>query len=98
MRYGRLPFGNLVLALIYLAALTVWAALVADTVDLAQQAAAPPSFPTPTVAPPPQTPSPAPERPAPRPSAPNSPVLQSVSVEPPSTGGHHPKTGRYIAA
>ncbi|MEN9937225.1 MAG: hypothetical protein RLZZ387_3804 [Chloroflexota bacterium] len=94
MRQGRLPLGNITLALIYLLSIAVWAGLVADTVDLARQASAPPALPTPTVAAPTATAAPAPvaarrPAPAPRPQVP-------VDEEP--QAAFHPKTGRYIAA
>jgi spore germination protein len=98
MRRIRPALRKAVLGLICLSALLVWAALVVDTVGLAQQAAQPPSFPTATVAVPTVTPRPQPPRfvaPPPRPPA----VLQDVSANPEQRiSSFHPKTGRYISA
>jgi spore germination protein len=98
MRLGRLPLANLALALIYLAALTVWAGLVADTVDLARQAGAPPTFPTPTATPPAGTPQPSAPRAQPRVVQPAAQAQLPAVAEPETHGAFHPKTGRYIAA
>src|SRR4051794_34965977 len=82
------------LGLLYSSALIVWVALVADTAGLAQQAGAPPRFPTaaaPTVTatpPPPLLIAPPPVH-----------VLQDIAAVPDQRlTSFHPKTGRYISA
>jgi spore germination protein YaaH len=80
--------------LIYLTALGVWAALVADTVDLARVATAPPLLPTP-VAVATAAPTPTPRILMPTPTVAATPV---VAEQAPRATGFHPKTGRYIAA
>ena len=84
------------LGLIYSFALLVWVALVADTASMAQQAAAPPVFPTMTPVRATATPRPqAPRVVAPPPAQ----VLQDVvSNAEQRVAGFHPKTGRYISA
>lgn len=94
-RIGPLLRRSLV-ALVYFAAMIVWVALVADTVGLAQQAAAPPVIPT--QAPPPPTPTP---RPQPDPTVVPDDLFQAIAPvsEPEEPAGSlHPKTGRYLSA
>src|SRR4029079_9936145 len=72
----------------------VWAALVVDTAGLAQQATAPPRFPT-AAAPTATATPPPPLLAAPRPAQ----VLQDiVAASDQRLTGFHPKTGRYISA
>ncbi|HMO56684.1 MAG TPA: glycosyl hydrolase family 18 protein [Roseiflexaceae bacterium] len=81
--------------LIYLTALGVWAALVADTIGLAREATTPPVIPTPAV-----VPTAAPTA-TPRVVVPTAipPAAAALVVEVPSRpAAFHPKTGRYIAA
>jgi spore germination protein len=83
------------LGLLYSSALIVWAALVADTAGLAQQASAPPRFPT--AAAPTATATPRP----PLLATPQQPaqVLQDIAAAPDQRlTSFHPKTGRYISA
>jgi spore germination protein len=95
MRRFRPTFRKVVLALIYTTALAVWVALVADTAGLAQQAAAPPRFPT--AAPPAPTATP---RPPLIVAAPTAQVLPDIAPAAPDQrlASFHPKTGRYISA
>jgi len=89
-----------ILVLIYATALVVWVALVVDTVGLAEQAAAPPRYPTAT--------SPAvPSQSAvargfdslPRAAAaPTAEVLRDITSADQRAASFHPKTGRYISA
>jgi spore germination protein YaaH len=95
MRRFRFSLRNPLLACIYVTALAVWVALVADTVGLAQHATRPPVYPTPVVIIPTAVPTPAPQIvPPKRPSAPDRQVLDIA----PETQVRHPKTGRYISA
>ncbi|MBK9712647.1 MAG: glycoside hydrolase [Kouleothrix sp.] len=83
------------LGTIYTVSLLVWVALVVDTAGLAQQAAAPPVFPTTAPA---ATATALPQPPrvvAPRPAE----VLPNIAPEADRrVAAFHPKTGRYIAA
>ncbi|HEX5688953.1 MAG TPA: glycosyl hydrolase family 18 protein [Roseiflexaceae bacterium] len=72
----------------------MWVALVVDTAGLAQQAAAPPRFPTPTRAAPTAT-----ARPPRIVAPPTAQVLRDVATAPDQRlTAFHPKTGRYISA
>lgn len=88
------PFGRAALGCIYISALVVWVALIADTAHLAQLVGQQPTLPTPV------TPEPTPTvRPplfvAPQPAQ----VLQDVRPVPEQRlAAFHPKTGRYISA
>jgi spore germination protein len=95
MRRLRPTLRKAVLGLIYTTALIVWVALVADTAGLAQQAAAPPRFPT--AIPPAPTATPRPPQIV---AAPTVQVLQDIAPAAPDQrlAGFHPKTGRYISA
>ncbi len=95
MRRIRSSFRNPFLALIYLSALVVWVALVADTVGLAQQATTPPVYPTPMVIIPTALPTPAPRVVPPKKPAEGQREILTV---PPEQQNVHPKTGRYISA
>ncbi|HNP89001.1 MAG TPA: glycosyl hydrolase family 18 protein, partial [Kouleothrix sp.] len=81
-------------AMVFLVAMLVWVALLADTVGLAQQASSPPVFPTTTAAPQPT------QRPlAPVVAARPADVLPNVApTSDRRVSQVHPKTGRYIAA
>lgn len=81
-------------AMVFLVAMLVWVALLADTVGLAQQASSPPVFPTTTAAPQPT------QRPlAPVVAARPADVLPNVAPNSDRRVSQvHPKTGRYIAA
>jgi spore germination protein YaaH len=94
MRQLRPSLRKAILGLVYSSALLVWVALVVDTAGLAQQAAAPPRFPTPTMAPPTAT-----VRPPRIVAPPTAEVLRDVATAPDRRlTTFHPKTGRYISA
>ena len=96
MRRIRSVLRKVVLGLVYSSALLVWAALVVNTVDLAQQAGAPPVFPTAALAAATATPRALPARVT---SAQPAQVLPDIvpNVEQ-RVASFHPKTGRYISA
>jgi spore germination protein YaaH len=93
----RTPLRKAFLGAVYTLSLLVWVALVADTVGLAQQAAAPPVFPTavPTAV----APTPRARPPEVVAAAPPAEVLRNIAPEADQrVASFHPKTGRYIAA
>jgi spore germination protein len=96
MRNGRLPIGNIALALVYLAALVVWVALVLDTADVAGQVGRPLDVPTPTIAAPTATAAAAAATRSPAPAATATPATAEAPAA--QRPAFHPKTGRYIAA
>ena len=95
MRRIRPALRKVLLGLVYSSALLVWVALVADTAGLAQQAAAPPVFPTMTPAPG-ATVTPRPPRVVV--SKPAEVLQDIVANADRRIAGFHPKTGRYISA
>lgn len=97
MRRMRASLNILAPGVIYLSAGVLLLALIANTIDLARQAAAPPQLPTPTVAQPTATarPLPSPIAPTPQPAL----VLPEISANADQRAANfHPKTGRYISA
>lgn len=90
--FRRVSFG-----LIYVAALVVWAALVADTLSLAGQAALPPTPPPTSVLPTAVLPT-ATLLPEPPPRATPAPLMAFAAEPARSNTVVHPKTGRYISA
>lgn len=96
MRQVKATLRKPLFSLIYLVALGVWAALVSDTVNLAQRATAPPVYPTPKLIVPTSVPTVAPPRVvALKPT--EIPQRNVVEVEA-APEALHPKTGRYISA
>src|SRR5437588_286978 len=97
MRRIRPALRKVLLGLVYSSALLVWVALVADTAGLAQQAAAPPMFPTTTPAPG-DIATPRPQPPRVVVSKPAEVLQDIVANADRRVAGFHPKTGRYISA
>jgi spore germination protein len=96
MRRIRSPLRKSFLGAVYTLSLLVWAALVVDTVGLAQQAALPPVFPT-AAAPTALPTSPPPSLPVA--AAKPAEVLTNIAPEADKrVATFHPKTGRYISA